>query len=105
MAKKKKKPIVRNLTWKRENTLKGAVPNKPGVYQMRDKDGRIIYVGHARRLRHRIQAYRQKDDFKTHPTKKGLVKKIKKFSYKTMPLKEARSWERKTKKNKKYNFL
>lgn len=100
-----KKPRIRTLTWKRENTLKGVVPNKPGVYQMLDKNGRVIYVGHARRLRHRVQAYRQKDDFNEHPTKKTLVKKISKFRFKVMPKKKAQEWEKKTKKGKRYNFL
>ena len=33
------------------------VPNKPGSYQMRDKDGIIIYVGKAKNLKNRLKSY------------------------------------------------
>ena len=33
------------------------LPNKPGVYLMRDKLGRVIYVGKARSLRKRVGQY------------------------------------------------
>ena len=33
------------------------VPNKPGSYQMRDKDGVIIYVGKAKNLKNRLKSY------------------------------------------------
>src|SRR6266446_8024541 len=42
------------------NNLKSKVrdlPNKPGVYLMRDKLGRVIYVGKARSLRKRVGQY------------------------------------------------
>ena len=32
-----------------------ALPDKPGCYIMRDRNGRIIYVGKARSLRKRVQ--------------------------------------------------
>ncbi len=36
-----------------------ALPDKPGVYLMRDKNGRIIYVGKAVSLRNRVRHYFQ----------------------------------------------
>lgn len=33
------------------------LPNKPGVYQMKDKDDNIIYVGKAKNLKNRVSQY------------------------------------------------
>ena len=33
------------------------VPNKPGCYQMKNKDGVIIYVGKAKKLKNRLSSY------------------------------------------------
>jgi excinuclease ABC subunit C len=33
------------------------LPNEPGVYVMRDRKGRVVYVGKARRLRVRVRQY------------------------------------------------
>ena len=33
------------------------LPERPGVYLFKDAEGRVIYVGKARRLRRRVQAY------------------------------------------------
>ncbi len=33
------------------------LPDKPGSYQMRDKDGSIIYVGKAKNLKNRVRSY------------------------------------------------
>ena len=33
------------------------VPNKPGSYQMKNKDGLIIYVGKAKNLQRRLRSY------------------------------------------------
>ena len=33
------------------------VPNTPGCYQMKDKDGNIIYVGKAKKLKNRLSSY------------------------------------------------
>jgi excinuclease ABC subunit C len=35
----------------------GSIPDTPGSYQFKDKDGRIIYVGKARSLRSRLSNY------------------------------------------------
>ena len=34
-----------------------ALPNQPGVYLMKDRAGRIIYVGKAVNLRNRVRSY------------------------------------------------
>ncbi len=35
------------------------IPEKPGVYLFRDRRGRVLYVGKARRLKSRLRAYRR----------------------------------------------
>ncbi|HNV34781.1 MAG TPA: GIY-YIG nuclease family protein, partial [Bacillota bacterium] len=56
------------------------LPQKPGVYIMKDKSERIIYVGKAVRLRNRVRSY-----FKTaghqHPKTEVLVSRIYDFDY------------------------
>ena len=39
----------------------GTIPDAPGSYQFRDRDGRIIYVGKAKNLRNRLSNYFQKN--------------------------------------------
>jgi excinuclease ABC subunit C len=39
-----------------------ALPNRPGVYLMRDKGGKVIYVGKAKDLRSRVRAYFNNSD-------------------------------------------
>lgn len=36
------------------------IPDKPGVYKMKDKDGKIIYIGKAKSLNKRVKSYFQK---------------------------------------------
>ncbi|MFH1861686.1 MAG: excinuclease ABC subunit UvrC [bacterium] len=38
------------------------LPKSPGVYLFKDKNGRIIYVGKAKVLRHRVRSYFQKGE-------------------------------------------
>jgi excinuclease ABC subunit C len=92
--------------FKRENLLKGVVPNKPGVYKMYNRKKDVIYIGHASRLRHRVQSYWQKDDLiHEHNEKKRLRPHIEYYSYSVMPRKKAMALERKLKKKCKYNIL
>jgi excinuclease ABC subunit C len=35
----------------------GTIPDAPGSYQFKDVDGRVIYVGKARSLRHWLSNY------------------------------------------------
>ena len=51
------------------------LPQKPGIYQYKNKNGNIIYVGKAIKLRNRVRSYFNKQ--KQHDAKtKALVKKI-----------------------------
>ena len=38
-----------------------ALPDKPGIYQFLDKDGKIIYVGKAKNLKKRVSSYFTRD--------------------------------------------
>ncbi len=54
------------------------IPDKPGSYQMYDKDGYIIYVGKAKNLKNRVRSYFVgAHDAKTQ----ALVSKIEDFNY------------------------
>jgi len=55
------------------------LPNKPGVYVMKDKDDNIIYVGKAVSLRNRVRQYFRKND-KTARIEK-MVSLIDHFEY------------------------
>ncbi len=64
-------------------TLKEKVrrlPDKPGVYLMRDRIGRIIYVGKAKALKRRVSSYFQPSrGFTMHPKIRALVEMIADF--------------------------
>lgn len=51
-----------------ENLLK-SLPNQPGVYQMQDESGKVIYVGKAANLKKRVSSYFQK----AHPDPKTVA--------------------------------
>ena len=54
------------------------LPDKPGSYQMRDKNGDIIYVGKAKNLKNRVRSYfHGKHNMKTNM----LVSEIADFKY------------------------
>lgn len=56
------------------------LPDKPGVYFMRDRDGRIIYVGKATSLRDRVRSYFHRATLRSSdPKLRGLVHSINDF--------------------------
>jgi len=53
------------------------IPDKPGCYLMRDRRGRIIYVGKAASLRKRVQSYfREASLVRGDPKLRGLVNSV-----------------------------
>ena len=86
------------------NLEKEDIPNKSGSYTLYNAFRTPIYTGSSKKLRHRLQSYRQEDCFETHPTKEELRKRIKYFSYRLMLLKKARELERLKKNKMKYNY-
>ena len=56
------------------------IPEKPGVYIMKDEKGNIIYVGKAVNLRNRVKQYFQSLSGQT-PKVHVMVSKIKEFEY------------------------
>ena len=65
------------------NNLKARVrdlPNKPGVYLMRDQLGRVIYVGKARSLRKRVSQYfHPSRQMRWDPKTRALIESIADF--------------------------
>ena len=60
-----------------EKKLK-TLPDNPGVYLMKNSEGKIIYVGKAKILKNRVRQYFQKN--KNHsPKVVSMVKKISDF--------------------------
>nr|WP_052670936.1 excinuclease ABC subunit UvrC [Caldicellulosiruptor morganii] len=55
------------------------LPTTPGVYIMKDENGRVIYVGKAVNLRNRVRQYFQNSDMT--PKTRLMVSKIKDFDY------------------------
>lgn len=55
-----------------------SLPLSPGIYIMRDKDNRVIYVGKAKKLKNRVSQYFQNTE--SHSTKTRLmVSKVNRF--------------------------
>ncbi len=54
-----------------------ALPDQPGVYLMRNRQGKIIYVGKAASLRSRVASYFRRSTFsKADPKLRGLIRSI-----------------------------
>ena len=51
------------------------VPTKPGVYQFKDGQGIIIYIGKAKNLRNRVRSYFQNNKYHT-PKDQALISRI-----------------------------
>ncbi len=51
------------------------LPNEPGVYQFKDSNGKVIYVGKAKNLKKRVSQYFRKNTSHTHKTE-VMVSKI-----------------------------
>jgi len=57
-----------------------ALPDRPGVYLMRNRRGRIIYIGKAASLRSRVSSYFRASTFaKAQPRLRGLIRSIADF--------------------------
>lgn len=56
------------------------LPEAPGVYLHKNKQGKVIYVGKAKRLTHRVRSYFHLSGDKDAKTK-NLVKQIRDFDY------------------------
>lgn len=53
-------PTVKNVDFSKyafDKAFLWSIPQKPGVYQMKDKSGKIIYVGKAKNLKDRVGSY------------------------------------------------
>jgi excinuclease ABC subunit C len=58
-------------------TKLAALPDKPGVYLMRNRQGKIIYIGKAASLRSRVGSYFRRGTFaKADPKLRGLIRSI-----------------------------
>jgi len=65
-----------------------ALPDQPGVYLMRNRQGKIIYIGKAASLRSRTGSYFRASTFaKADPKLRGLIRSIEDFDI--IPLKTA----------------
>ncbi len=56
------------------------IPIKPGVYTLRDRNNRVLYVGKAKNLRNRLGSYFQKASA-LDSRKRSMVKLVSDFSY------------------------
>jgi excinuclease ABC subunit C len=70
-APKKSKPVIGSLTAE----FFRSVPNHPGVYLMKNRQGSILYVGKAKNLRKRVSSY-QRVNSKVSPKTVLLLNKV-----------------------------
>lgn len=65
-----KKTTSEHLQW-----ILTRLPTAPGVYQMKDKDGKVMYVGKAKNLKNRVKSYFERTT-ELSAAKKQMVAKI-----------------------------
>ena len=63
-----------------ENIKKLNIPKSPGIYQFKDKKGRIIYIGKAANLRSRTLSY-WRESANHSPAKYSMLKQIDKINW------------------------
>lgn len=70
---------MRKVTEELELKLKN-LPDRPGVYMMKNRAGKVIYIGKAKKLRNRVRTYFQKS--RPHdPKTEVMVSKIADFEF------------------------
>ena len=57
-----------------------SLPNRPGIYQFKDADGKVIYVGKAKKLRNRVKSYFNENNQHNGKTRM-LVRRIEDLEY------------------------
>lgn len=57
------------------------IPPKPGVYQFRDANGELIYIGKAKNLKNRVSSYFNKDTYRVNAKTRVLVGKINNITF------------------------
>ena len=68
-----KNMVAKTISTSRFDHSKIAIPSRSGIYLMKDKDNKIIYIGKAKNLKNRVRTYFTKNQ--NYKTQK-LVKKI-----------------------------
>jgi excinuclease ABC subunit C len=63
-----------------EKTKKLNIPKSPGIYQFKDKKGKIVYIGKAANLRLRVLSY-WRESANHSPAKYSMLKKIEKIDW------------------------
>ena len=62
----------------RDNLAK--FPTDPGIYMMKSKSGKILYVGKAKSIRHRVQSY-FRPSAKPHGKTGAMLRYVKDVEY------------------------
>lgn len=57
------------------------MPPRPGVYLMKDARGRVLYIGKAKRLDHRVRSYLQPPTVALHPRTERLLRLAADFDF------------------------